>query len=79
MNRRDIDTETNQPASKSSIAVSDEIVCEDEACIGKKVNPKDLPSSIEAQPKKRSRNSPGTSMSISGEEACSDDVCIGKR
>ena len=79
MNFKDIDTETNQPTPKSSIAVSEEIVCEDEACIGKEVNPKDLPSSGEAHSKKRSRKSSGTSISIGGEEACSDDACIGKR
>jgi hypothetical protein len=79
MKQKDQNTETNRPTSKSSIAVSRKIVCEDEACIGKEVKVYDLSSTNQAEDNKQNRKSPGTIISIGGKEACSDDACIGRK
>ena len=64
---------------RSSISVSNKKVCEDEACIGKEVNPAaDTPAEA-TQPDKSSKKPSGTSISVSGKEACSEDACIGKK
>jgi hypothetical protein len=64
---------------RSSISVSDKEVCEDEACIGKTVNPiTDMPAES-SQPDKSGKKPSGTSMSVGGKEACSEDACIGKK
>jgi hypothetical protein len=64
---------------RSSISVSNREVCEDEACIGKTVNPiTDRPAEA-SQPDTRGNKSSGTSMSVGGKEACSEDACIGKK
>lgn len=63
---------------RSSIAVSSEIVCEDEACIGKIVK---VPSPLAHEPDNVSEKQPkqsGTAMSIGGKEGCTDEACIGK-
>jgi hypothetical protein len=64
---------------RSSISVSNKKVCEDEACIGKDVNPAaDTPSEA-SQPEKSEKKPSGTSMSVGGKEACAEDACIGKK
>jgi hypothetical protein len=64
--------------TRSSIRVSSQTVCEDEACIGKTV--KDASSSAHDPVKgtKKKTQPAGTSMSVGGKDACSDDACIGK-
>ena len=64
---------------RSSISVSNKEVCEDEACIGKSVNPTTATPAEAAQPGKSGKNPSGTSMSVSGKDACSEDACIGKK
>jgi len=67
------------PNFRSSISVSDKRVCEDEACIGKDVNPAaDTPAEA-SQPEKSEKKPSGTSMSVGGKEACAEDACIGKK
>lgn len=63
---------------RSSIDVSSQTVCEDEACIGKIV-PAPSPSIPEAAdvPEKPTRES-GTAMSFGGKQGCTDEACIGK-
>lgn len=64
---------------RSSISVSNKEVCEDEACIGKDVNPAaDTPAEA-SQPDKSGKKPSGTSISVGGKEACSEDACIGKK
>ena len=64
---------------RSSISVSNKEVCEDEACIGKTVNPiTDTPAQA-SQPDTPEKKSSGTSMSVGGKEACAEDACIGKK
>jgi hypothetical protein len=64
---------------RSSISVSNKKVCEDEACIGKAVNPTtDTPAEATQQDKSGKKPS-GTSMSVGGKEACAEDACIGKK
>ena len=70
----------DRPKTHSSISVSNKIVCEDEACIGKVVgNRSALNGQAERLDKeKKSARDPGTSMSVGGKNACVDDSCIGK-
>jgi hypothetical protein len=69
----------NRRAFRSSISVSNQKVCEDEACIGKDVKPiTDTPAEA-TQPDEGSKKSSGTSMSVGGKEACAEDACIGKK
>lgn len=63
---------------RSSIAVSSEIVCEDEACIGKSVKtPTPLAQESDKVSEKQTKQ-PGTAMSFSGKEGCTDEACVGK-
>ncbi len=64
---------------RSSISVSNKEVCEDEACIGKNVNPTTATPAEAAQPGKSGNKSSGTSISVGGKEACAEDACIGKK
>ncbi len=64
---------------KSSISVSNKEVCEDEACIGKDVQPTTVTPAEATQPDKSSKKPSGTSISVGGKEACSEDACIGKK
>ncbi len=65
----------------SSISVSNHVVCEDEACIGKVA---DLPNGTTdndehpGETPEQTRR-PGTRMSVGGKDACYDDACIGKQ
>ena len=63
--------------TSSSISISSQTVCQDEACIGKTVNDA---SSIEKEPAKASekrKKPPGSAMSFGGKKGCTDDACIG--
>jgi hypothetical protein len=64
---------------RSSISVSNKEVCEDEACIGKAVNPTTDKPAEASQPDKNVKKPSGTSMSVGGKEACAEDACIGKK
>ena len=64
---------------RSSISVSNKEVCEDEACIGKDVQPTAETPAEAAQPVKSGKKPSGTRMSVGGKEACSEDACIGKK
>jgi hypothetical protein len=65
----------------SSISVSNKIVCEDEACIGKVVGDRNEQiDQAEQQDKDRGKaRKSGTSMLIGGKDACTDESCIGKK
>jgi hypothetical protein len=65
----------------SSISVSHNVVCKDEACIGEVVgNPNALTGEAERHDKdKGSARKPGTSMSIGGKDACTAESCIGRK
>lgn len=71
MNKTSLNKEPNNQTPHSSITVSDKIVCEDDACIGKVAGPH---SELSAEIKRQS-----TSMSVRGRRVCTDDACIGKR
>jgi hypothetical protein len=64
---------------RSSISVSNKEVCEDEACIGKDVQPTTVTTAEVPQPDKSGKKTSGTSISVGGKEACSEDACIGKK
>ena len=71
----------NSPKTHSSISVSNKIVCEDEAYIGKAIGNRDaLTGQAERQDKDRGKlGQPGTSISIGGKDACIGESCIGKK
>lgn len=64
---------------RSSISISNKEVCEDEACIGKAVQPTTETPAEAKQPDKSGKKTSGTSISVGGKEACSEDACIGKK
>ena len=70
------DDGTDHPTTKSSMSVSDKVVCEGEACIGS-VDASVAPSQMEAK-RQGKKQSGASSMAVGGEEICSDDACIGK-
>jgi len=63
----------------SSITVSDRVVCEDEACIGKVADPQTKPSATTEPQVEKRRKRQVTTMSVGGKKACTDDACIGKK
>lgn len=79
MNATPKNVKTKDPNFRSSISVSNKKVCEDEACIGKDVNPTSVTPAEAAAPDKSDKKASGTSMSVGGKEACSEDACIGKK
>jgi len=79
MNKTPKNAKANSRNFRSSMSVSNKEVCEDEACIGKDVNPAaDTPAETK-QPDKSGRKPSGTSISVGGKEACAEDACIGKK
>ena len=79
MKHKSRNEEVIRPATQSSVSVSGEVVCEDEACIGKEVKAGEPWPPDQPQPEKNVKRSADTSMSLGGKEACSDDACIGKK
>lgn len=69
---------TDRSKTRSSMGISQKIVCEDEACIGKVVNSASPAPGETGSEEKKSKKSTGSSMSIGGSEICSEDACIGK-
>jgi hypothetical protein len=79
MNRTPPNKKARRQNSHSSITVSDRVVCEDEACIGKAANPQTKPAvTTEPQAEKKGKRQV-TTMSVGGKKACTDDACIGKK
>ena len=79
MQSKDQHAEKKRGSTRSSITVSGEIACEDDACIGREVEAEDVSTTDQAKFEKRKGKSSGTSMSIGGKEVCFDDACIGKK
>ncbi|WP_319522005.1 hypothetical protein [uncultured Desulfosarcina sp.] len=65
--------------SHSSITVSDRVVCEDEACIGKVAGPQTKLSAIAEPQAEKRRKRQVTTLSVGGKKTCTDDACIGKK
>jgi hypothetical protein len=78
MNKTSQKKEANHQTPHSSITVSDKIVCEDDACIGKVAGPQSKPTVERDRQDKKRRKRQGTSMSVRGKSVCADDSCIGK-
>ena len=79
MNHKSRNEEEIRPATHSSVSVSGEVVCEDEACIGKEVKAGEPWWPDQPRPEKRVIRHADTSMSLGGKAACSDDACIGRK
>jgi hypothetical protein len=78
MKKKSIAEKEKSLTIRSSIAVSSEVVCEDEACIGKVVNvPSPVAHEAHTVSAKQSKQS-DTAMSFGGKEGCTDEACIGK-
>ena len=78
MNEKTKNDKTDPSKPKSSMSLSDEVVCEDEACIGKDTTPENASNTDMLKTKHKSKDSSGTSMAIGGKVICSDDACIGE-
>jgi hypothetical protein len=78
MKKKDIAENEKNADTRSSMTVSSETVCENEACIGKIVSGPE-PSAQEADnlPENKKKRS-GSAMSFGGKQGCSDEACIGK-
>ncbi|MBC2711665.1 MAG: hypothetical protein HGJ94_11970 [Desulfosarcina sp.] len=78
MKKEPVVKKEKSPKPRSSITISSEIVCEDEACIGKIVK---APSPSAHEPHKASEKrteKSGSAMSFGGKQGCTDEACIGK-
>lgn len=64
--------------TKSSMSLSQKIICEGDACIGKDAILESVSRPETMKKESRPQKSPGTRMTIGGEVICSDDSCIGK-
>lgn len=64
---------------QTSISVSDTMVCEDDACIGKTADAPDTSSMATSSPSGDSAKRLRSSISIGGRPACTDEACIGKK
>ena len=64
---------------KTTISVSNTMVCEDDACIGKTADEPKIASVENASSKGNSSKPSRSSMSIGGTPACTDEACIGKQ
>ena len=77
MKKKDI-AKAKNANTRSSISVSSETVCEDEACIGKIVgDPQRSAQEADSVPEKQTKRS-GSAMSFGGKHGCTDEACIGK-
>jgi hypothetical protein len=64
--------------TRSSVAVSSQTVCQDEACIGKTDAPASVGPPEAGAAKPTQPNPPESAMSFGGEAGCQDEACIGK-
>ena len=78
MNEKMKNDNTDPSKPKSSMSLSDEVMCEDEACIGKDAAPGNASNTDPMKTKHKSKESSGTSMAIGGKVICNDDACIGE-
>ncbi|WP_419660936.1 uncharacterized protein Dvar_13430 [Desulfosarcina variabilis str. Montpellier] len=69
---------TGLSKTKSSMSLQNEVICEDEACIGKDAAAENASNTDTMKTKHKSKKSPGTSMAIGGKVICNDDACIGE-
>ena len=71
MNEKTQNDKTDPSKSKSSMSLSDEVICKDDACIGKDADSENTNSTGTMKTKPKSKGSSGTSMAIGGKVVCS--------
>ena len=75
------DNPTNEKEKKvktsSSIRISSQTVCEDEACIGKIVSDASASTQKQVKTSETRKKKSGTAMSFGGKQGCTDEACIG--
>ena len=64
---------------KSSMSVSRQVICEDDACIGKQADTPPAPPSDDAGPASDAKPAAPGSMTVAGQPACQGEACIGKK
>jgi hypothetical protein len=64
--------------TQSSISVSSQTVCEDDACIGKIVNGESASAQEPVKASEKRKKESGSTMSFGGKQGCTDEACIGK-
>jgi hypothetical protein len=78
MNEKTQNNNTDPSKPKSSMSLADEVLCGDEACIGKDAAPGNTSNTAAMQTEHKSKESQGTRMAIGGTVICNDDACVGK-
>lgn len=78
MKKEPVTEKEQSTKTQSSIALSSETVCEDEACIGKIANDPSSEAQGQDEEAEKQTKQARTSMSIGGKDACTDEACIGK-
>ena len=78
MNESRNESKSNRRNHRSSMTVSGNTICVDEACIGKDAGLSDAPSDETTKPDARGNNASKSSISVGGRRVCDDDACIGK-
>ena len=78
MKKEPIAEKVKNVKTESSITVSSQTVCEDEACIGKIVNGESASAQVPVRPSGTRRIQSDSAMSFGGKQGCTDEACIGK-
>ena len=81
MEKQSKQSKRSHPPTRSSMSISSEVICEDDACIGKVADPRKEPLEDSGpQHEKGSRPQPsGTRIAVGGQDVCTEDACIGKQ
>jgi hypothetical protein len=61
------------------MSVSQQVVCEDDACIGKNAEQPAAPPAGDASLASDSKSPASGSMAVAGQPACENEACIGKQ
>ena len=78
MNKKTIVEKRKNVKTQSSITVSSQTVCENEACIGKIVNGESAPAQEQVEASEKPKKQSSSAMSFGGKQGCTDEACIGK-
>ena len=78
MKKKPIAEKVKNVKTQSSISVSSQTVCEDEACIGKIVNGESTLSQEPVEASEKRKKQSDSAMSFGGKQGCTDEACIGK-
>jgi hypothetical protein len=64
---------------KSSMSISQQVICEDDACIGRQADRPSTSPTVETNAASDSKRTTSDSITVGGKPACEDEACIGKK